>query len=168
MLRRILSLLLMPLVLASQGLVVAHSHQGNHVSEPAGHAARPHFHVGDNEHHHHRGNSHSHKHQHGNRSDHHHHSQTGHPDDEGAVADGLMPTRSHDDDAVYLPDMVKALTNRQSASDAELMLVLNDLPLWKLVVPDVSLTVAAGGYSQPPPLIDSGGPLYLRTLSLRL
>ena len=167
MMRRVLSLLLIPLVLASQGLAFAHSHRGTTVTEPAGHAARPHVHVRGAGHHH-PGDGHSHKQSHGKDSGHHSHHQGGHHEEEHAVAVGLMPPCSHDDDAVYLPETVTVRANRLSASDVGMMQGMNVSPLGNFTVSDGPRLAAASAYCQPPPLSLSGGPLYLRTLSLRL
>lgn len=51
---RLISALLIPLLLVSQSVCfVSHSHAGTSVSEPHGHAVRPHFHIGSAHHHHH-------------------------------------------------------------------------------------------------------------------
>ena len=167
--RRVVSLLLIPLLLAVQGLGFAHSHGGTRVAETAGHAARPHVHVRGAEHRHPHGHrhGHSHKHSHGKDGSSHHHHQSGHEADKGSAV-GLIPQCNHDDDAVYLPEVVSVRANRLSASDIGMMQGLDASPVWSFTGHDALRLAVASAYCQPPPLSLSGGPLYLRTLSLRL
>lgn len=110
MTRCVLSLLLIPLVLASQSLCIPHTHLGMLVVEPEGHWLQPHFHV-----HRHRENNlakHSHRHfSHGHT--HHHHSTNS--TTRRVVPAGFLPNQphQHDDDAVYLAASLLVSLNRE-------------------------------------------------------
>ena len=165
--RQILSLLLIPLVLASQGMVFAHSHHGMNLAESLEHAARPHVHVGGGGHHHH---PHTDQHSHESASGHHDHHPSGHHenDDDDYGTTDLVPLASHDDDAVYGPDAFSISLSGQSNALRLTQAIAPHWCVWNAIVPEAPRLNAASGYCQPPPSSLSGGPLYLRTLSLRL
>src|SRR5262245_25189565 len=98
---RLVSLLLVPFVLLAQGSGFAHSHGGTGVAEPPGHDFRPHVHLG-------LGGAHHHDH-----GGHHHHPG----DDDDSCDDNPLrpaPAGDHDDDAVYLPNLVSVSIRPQS------------------------------------------------------
>lgn len=156
MTRRVVSLLLVPLVLASQGLCLAHTHLGTQAPAASGHAARPHFHVHDS------GDHHQHHAGHG-----HHHDGADDPEDELPVT-SVAPIDDHDADAVYCPEAVVLSTGRHAKANLAAKLFGAAPVVWM----DHTLVVAtlrlAHRWSQPPPFRDSHCPIYLRTLSLRL
>lgn len=164
MIRRVLSLLLIPLVLANQGLIFAHTHLGTSVAEPPGHTARPHVHLRGRNHHH----GHGHKHSHGNGAGRHIHHRGGQHQTKRAIAVGLIPSCSHDDDALYVSETVIDRVGRLTASDAKSMQEQCHSSEWKLTTPEMLRLMAACEYCRPPPLSFIAEPLFLRTLSLRL
>lgn len=156
MTRRVVSLLLVPLVLASQGLCLAHTHLGTQVPAASGHAARPHFHVHDgvDHHQHHAGHGHN-------------HDGADDREDELPVT-AVAPIDDHDADAVYCPEAVTLSTGRHSK--VELLAKLfgaAPVVLMGNTLVDANLCFAHQ-WSQPVTFRDSHCPIYLRTLSLRL
>lgn len=102
MMRRLISLLLIPLVVVSQSVsMLAHDHAGQGASTPSEHASRPHFHT-------HAGNGHHHHHIH--RLD---------------VAHDLQDTTRflisaadpHESDAIYVSTSTPFLIQRQSGAE---------------------------------------------------
>lgn len=163
MMRRILSLLLIPLLLVSQSVCFGHSHRGSDVTEPAGHAARPHFHVhGKHPHSHEKHHHHSHD---GQRHTHHTHR---HADDarEAAVLPGIQPNDDHDEDAVYVSTSEMLGAGRSLSKQLSLKKWFNAPQAWFETRAGGALNSPSVLWSQPPP-IDPACPLYLRTLSLR-
>ena len=162
--RRIVSLLLILVMLASQAFCAPHTHRGTAIGEPVGHANRPHVHVaGSGSHHHHDDSKHSHHHHHGD-ADH-------HGSDDPSVepqATVFEPLDDHDANAVYCPSSASARSDRQAK------LNLSAKP--RVVVPSLSTvgvlnaeTVRlASRHSLPPPFLHWHCPLYLRNLSLRI
>ena len=143
--QQIVSALLIPLVLVSQGLCTPHSHVGTSVVEPEGHSARLHVHFGS-----------------GTDDDVHysHIEHDGH-DEHPSHEDGPL---DHDSDAFYVVDTQIVNDAKPAAiSNAELSFVC-----W---VFDESATIAGlrlcmnGGL--PPPRRGLKCPLYLRILSIR-
>ena len=153
--RRIISLLLIPLLLAGQGLCVAHTHQGTHTGEPDGHSARPHFHVyGVAEHHHHQ-------------ADHSHHHDADDDQEESAVP-AIEPVADHDADAVYCSETVAIGAGRQSKSELTLKQLIA-VSFWQSpATPDIDPVNRGNSSGRPPPLCAARCPIYLRTLSLRI
>ena len=141
------SLLLIPVVLVSQGFCFAHTHQGTGVAAPDGHSSRPHFHV------------------HGVDGHHHHDADADHDDPSPRLSE---PLGSHDADAVYCPTSVAFGVGRHAVS-ALAVQQLFDVPfLWAIGTADVAAVSRGNSRSQPPPLWHSRCPIYLRTLSLRI
>lgn len=161
MLRRVLTLLLLPCLLISQSAALAHSHGGN---QPAGHDLRPHVHVSLVAHVH--DHQHGHSHHHGTHS--HHHDW----DDEVAPADADDQLASlhesapgHDSDALYVsPDSVTTARER--------VVTAFDHGVWLLAVSAFVLDVeafAAPPCPHPRTSADPGSaarPLYIRHLAL--
>ncbi len=169
MIRRVISLLLMPLMLANQGLCLAHAH---HDSQPPDHASRPHIHSGSHSHgdadH---GHDHDAVHAPDNDADHSH--ESAHHPDEGAAelvtATPVLRTSApdHEHDAVYFAvttpitlktdSAVKRLADDQAAG-------------WMLCVEASEGTAIRPWPVVGPPLalFDADCPIFLRTLSLRL
>jgi hypothetical protein len=150
MIRRVISLLLIPLLLASQGLCFGHSHRGGSVVESEGHDARPHFHIHGHRHHHHGG---------------HHHHGAKHQSKADALK-GFQPVDSHDDNAIYLAATVMFSTMRNVAAQWLAKHWL-DVPFAKVVAHEVVVSDQSGYLWNQAPPIDSACPLYLRTHSLR-
>ncbi len=147
MIRRFVCLLLVPLMLVSQGPCFAHSHHGTGMAEPDGHASRPHFHTGGHRHH----ADHSCRdHRHGPR--------------DAALPPAIAPVGDHDADAVYCADVAALACGGNSA------IVLSA----KHVAAAVVLRVAEPSddrllrLGQPLSIFDVDGPTYLRTRSLRI
>lgn len=151
MLRRIIVLLLIPLLVTSPELCFAHSHRGTGMTEPVDHAARPHVH------------SHKHHHHHGDRT-HHRHDQKG-SDPSGTRFSA--PAGDHDDDATYAPGPLDRGISRspsQRVIDQQLVTGFLDevFPAQANPTPSVEMRC------QPPPGIDGGGLFFTRTVSLRI
>ena len=160
MIRRFLCLLLVPLMLTSQGLCFAHSH---HAAEPEGHALRPHFHFGG---HGHDESSHDEStHDHDHHADHSGHNPR--PGEHDAVFPAVIaPIGDHDADAVYFGETVTFARKGNS--------VIVPLLSAKYITVATILRVAdqSEGWlqrlGQPPSVFDAACPIYLRTLSLRI
>lgn len=157
MTRRVLSLLLIPLLLVSQGMCFGHSHRDDSVAESEAHNARPHFHVHGHRHHHHNEQHHDGaKHRH----DAQHHR---HPSETPA---GDPPVSSHDDDAVYLAAMMtfSTICSVSAVWIGKHWLVAT---FTKIANCEVILAVRSGYLWNQPPPIDPTCPLYLRTQAFR-
>ena len=153
--RRVLSLLLIPLLLASQGLCFVHTHQGTHTGEPDGHSSRPHFHVhGVAEHHHHHAD-HSHRHDAGD-------------DHEEPAVPAIEPVADHDADAVYCSETVVIGTGRQSRSELTLKQLIAASFWQSPATLDIDPLNRGNLSVHPPPLCATRCPIYLRTLSIRI
>jgi hypothetical protein len=157
MIRPFLTLLLVPLMLANQGLCFAHSHHDTNIVESEGHASRSHFHTGD--------------HDHESKNDHADHSQRQHSDrtpssehDGGDHPTLIQSSTDHDADAVYSPEAATLAHFRQT--------VIIDLPLGLVSSAIVQTTHHDGNWlllrGQPTSVFDTACPIYLRTLSLRI
>ncbi len=164
MIRRFLCLLLIPLMLANQGLCFAHAHHGTDFAESEGHALRPHYHVGG---HVHLDSTHNHD-QH---SDHSHGDLSGHvlgSDEHGAALPQAMTSGGeHDSDAVYCGDPVTFARDRNTRS----VLSAKDVTVSALhCVSNQSDGLLRLGplRGQPPSVFEVAFPIYLRTLSLRI
>jgi len=159
--RRIFSLLLLPLVLANQAVCLAHVHQETDVGEPDRHGDCPHVHLP------HTGHGHAEQyhgvgHSHARNAGHHTHSEPSHR----LVA--IAPVPDHDDDAIYCADAAAVATGRGCVKviPADYLIgaaILSDTG------PSNDCSPRAGprrAEQQGP--YDSGCPIYLRALSLRL
>lgn len=101
--RRLISLLLIPLVVVSQSVsMLAHDHAGQGASTPSEPASRPHFHT-------HAGNGHHHHH-HVHRLDVAH----GHRDTTRFLISAADP---HESDAIYVSTSTPFLIQRQSGAE---------------------------------------------------
>lgn len=163
MIRRLFTLLLVFLMLANQGLCLAHVHHANELAEPEGHAARPHFHVGG---HVHRDRAHDHQ-----------HADDSHPDHLDSVPDSgnrgatFSPATStgseHDSDAVYCGESVTIARIGNSVD----VLPDNDVAgigILHAAIQDDGSRHIGPLRCQPPSVLDAACPIYLRTLSLRI
>jgi len=162
MIRRFFCLLLVPLMLANQGLCFAHAHHRTHIVEPEGHSSRPHFHFGGHDHH---DSTHDHH------ADHSHGDHSGRDrwsgDGDAAVPPSIAPICDHDTDAVYCIEAVIFARNENSVIISA-----------KYVVVDAILGVAHQNddwlfrlgplRGQPASAFNAACPIYLRTLSLRI
>ena len=153
--RRVLSLMLIPLVLAGQGLCFAHTHQGTHTGEPDGHSTRPHFHI--------HGVAEHHRHQ----ADHSHHHDAGDDQEESAVS-AIEPIADHDADAVYCTETVAIGANRQSKSELTVKQLISVLFWQSPAIVEISTVNRGNSSGRPPPLCAARCPIYLRTLSIRI
>ncbi len=153
MIRRFVCLLLVPLLLANQGICYAHSHHGADFAESEDHASRPHFHFGGHDHH---KSTHDHNADHSG-CDH------SHDDHDADLPPAIAPAGDHDADAVYCADAVTF------ARDGNTVIVLSakDAAAIALRVADQSddWLLRLG---QPPSIFDAACPIFLRTLSLRI
>ena len=103
--RRLISLLLIPLVVVSQSFaLLAHDHSSGRASVPADHISRPHFHS-------HAGSGHRHHHPH----QHAHRSATTHDHQDGTTFH-VATTDSHESDAVYVSTSTPHLIQRHSSA----------------------------------------------------
>jgi hypothetical protein len=151
MLRRVVSLMLLPCLLLTQSAALGHAHGG---VLPAGHGLRPHFHLASVHE--------SHGHRHG-PDGHHHHDADDEPDTE---LDPVLQEQAphHDHDAVYF--------------SAESGVTLRERPQHAVDYPACLASVAsviasdfhgAGPPPLPRPSADGGAaarPLYIRHLAL--
>ncbi|MFN9974859.1 MAG: hypothetical protein ACK58T_33700, partial [Phycisphaerae bacterium] len=120
--RCILPIILMVMILTSQGLCAVHSHFGIALSHSESHSGRPHFHVHG---------SHSHgSHQHS--ADHHHHDDA-----------PMLPTVSgvqspwHDSDAFFYADpVISMLPRSRAAKTLDFMLLELAVNVVGVVQPD--------------------------------
>ncbi|MFK7777434.1 MAG: hypothetical protein QM501_04850 [Gimesia sp.] len=148
--QRFVSLLLILLVLASQGFCVAHSHAGTSVVDSEGHSVRPHVHIFGGKHH----SQHSHPKHKGNDSS----------EESLAVLSERGPV-DHDSDAFYssetqfFHDVNSVKLTRANLSVA---CVLCD----ELTTTIIRLCVDLER-NMPHPLSNLKCPLYLQTLSIR-
>lgn len=165
MIRRIVSLLLLPLVLVNQSVCLAHWHQGSDIATPHGHSDRPHFHFPRTDHDHGRA-EHRHdrrqvdrKHADREHMGHHHHSDaTGGP--RGVALGG-----AHDDNAIYCDGAMSAERGGHKVNLAERTLCAAIAP--EAPHGDGSAPPAGTLRGAAQPAFHSG-PIYLRTLTLRL
>jgi hypothetical protein len=138
------STVLIPLLLVSQSLCsVPHSHAGTSVSEPDGHAARPHVHL------HH--------------ADHDDHHNDGHESDSKPEEQLPDHDSDHDSDAVYAGDI-------QLLNDVKLAKVAKaEVSALCLLGDEPSTTVVSQLCTRqhPPPIPHSQCALFLQLLSIR-
>ena len=164
MIRRFLCLLLVPLMLANQGLCLAHSHQGTDVAEPAGHASRPHLHVVGQSHHE---STYGQEHD-GNQSHDDHPGRDQRSGDSDAVVTLTnAPIGGHDTTAVYFS---KALDFARDTASVIVFEKFGDVPAILAVAhqnDDRALHYCLGR-GQPASFFDAACPIYLRTHSLRI
>ena len=160
MIRRFFCLLLVPLMLANQGLCFAHTHHGMDIAEPEGHAARPHFHFGGHGQH---GSTHD---------DHHHgdHSGRDHRSDEhdAALPPAHAPIGDHDGDAVYCAEAVTFARDGNSVTVLSPKYFAVAAILHSADQSDDRLVRLGPLRGQPASVFDAACPIYLRTLSLRI
>lgn len=149
--RRFLSIVLIVMILTSQGLCVVHAHVGMALSHSESHSARPHFHVHG---------SHSHG-SHEDSADHHH--------DEAPVLPAVsrVPCPLHDSDACYCADSVVSMIQRSSAAET-LDFMLLELAVCRVgVVQSEAFSALDGWPAAPRQWSSARTPLYLRDLSIR-
>ena len=162
MIRRFLCLSLIPLMLANQGLCLAHAHHGADFAEPERHAQRPHIHVGG----HGEDLSTSHHTEH---SDHSHGDRPGHvpeSDEHDAVLpSAIVPVGEHDSDAVYCAESMTLARDARSVLSAKEVTVS---VIFHVAEQTEGLPRLGPSRGQPPSLFVSACPIYLRTLSLRI
>lgn len=172
MLRRVVSLLLLPCLLLAQSAPLAHAHGR---ATPSGHESRPHVHLGlaavvfDENHEH---SAAGHRHSHGAGGHHHHDADsraTLAPDSISgdAAGIGLAPCQpgEHDSDAVFV-STADAVASRASAESAASELVW--LTTLALVVTDFDLFPLTSTPHHPPSpdARASDRPLYIRHSAL--
>lgn len=165
MIRRFFCLLLVPLMLANQGLLFAHAHHGTDVGEPEGHASRPHFHFRGHGHH-------DSTHNHSQHSDHSH----GDPSMDVPASDEyddalppvVSPVGEHDSDAVYGVETVTVARDGNSVSVLSAKYVAVAV-IFRVVDQSDDYLLRLGPLrGQPESVFDTACPIYLRTLSLRI
>ncbi len=150
--RRFLSIILIVMILTSQGLVAVHAHFGMDLTHTASHSGRPHFHVHG---------SHSHG-SHEDSGDHHHH-------DDAPILPAVSGVQfpSHDSDAVYCADSVLSRIRRSSTAET-LDFVLLQLAVNAVEFVELKTSSALDGWSDTPrQWSNARTPLYLRDLSIR-
>lgn len=132
MIRKIVSLILVPFVLLTQSVTFGHSHTGN---QPVGHGLRNHIHVNltaANE-------EHEHAHPHGTHS--HNHQNDSYSDRDKPVSDQMESLFDHDSSAVFLNS-----TDLTSGSRSNIYLEIMVLCQWNLPGTDLSAdTLATSG-----------------------
>lgn len=149
--RRFLSIVLIVMILTSQGLCVVHAHVGMALSHSESHSGRPHFHVHG---------SHSHG-SHADSADHHH--------DDAPVLPAVtrVPCPWHDSDACYCADSVVSMIQRSSAAET-LDFMLLELAVCSVGFVQPEAFSALDGWPAAPRQWSSARtPLYLRDLSIR-
>jgi hypothetical protein len=152
MLHRIVSLLLVPTIFL-QGIGYCHSQAATCLHEPAGHEQRPHFHlcmVG----------LYHHAHQD------HHADQDGKPNGQNEQALGQQaPAESHDDDAVYVSELVmlgwRSSHSQVASGDYSTLVPMDAMASNPLTTALLRLLT-----HPPPSLLCRHCPIYLRTLAL--
>lgn len=150
--RRFLSIILIVMILATQGLVAIHARFGMDLSHTALHSGRPHFHVHG---------SHSHG-SHEDSGDHQHR-------DDALVVAAVSGVQfpSHDSDAFYCSDSVISLIQRSSAAET-LDFVLLELAVNAIGFVELKSSPALDGWPDTPrQWCNARTPLYLRDLSIR-
>lgn len=149
--RRYLSIVLIVMILTSQGLCVVHAHVRMALSHSESHSGRPHFHVHG---------SHSHG-SHEDSADHHHDDAPALP----AVSRVQLPW--HDSDACYSADSVVSMMRRFSAAET-LDFMLLELAICSIEVSQLEVFSALDGWPDAPRQWSNARiPLYLRDLSIR-
>lgn len=158
-------LLLVPLMLANQGLCFAHTHHGTDVAVPEGHASRSHFHLGcdgrpdtTNDQQHHADRSH------GDHSGHDH----GSAERDAALPPAITPTGDHDADVVYGTETITLARNGSTVTLISTIDLAASAILRVTEQTDDGLLRAGPLRGQPPSVFDAACPIYLRTLSLRI
>jgi hypothetical protein len=149
--RRFLSIVLIVMILTSQGLWVVHAHVGMALSHSESHSARPHFHVHGS-------------HSHGSHEDsaHHHH-------DDAPVLPAVSRVQFpwHDSDACYCVDSVVSMTQRSNAAET-LDFMLLELAVCRVgVVQSEAFSALDGWPDAPHQWSNARTSLYLRDLSIR-
>lgn len=158
MVRRFLCLLLIPLMLANQGLCLGHVHRGSDSAEPEDHESRPHFHLSG-----HHDTTHDHQH-----SGHSHDEPADDSDEhDGPLAPAMSPFGSHDSDAVYC---TTPWTGTREAKSAGVVLAkyVAVIAVDHLADHSDRLLRLGSVRGQPASVFDAACPIYLRTLSLRI
>lgn len=148
--QRFVSLLLIVLLLVSQGFCVAHSHAGTSVVDSEKHSARPHVHIFGDKHH----GQHSHTKHKGNDSS----------EESLAVLSEHAPV-DHDSDALYSSEtqfLNDANPVKLTRTNLSVACVFCDV----LMTTTIRLCVGLER-NLPPPLSDLKCPLYLQTRSIR-
>jgi hypothetical protein len=161
--RRIVSLLLLPLVLANQAMCLAHTHHGTDVAEPDGHCDRPHFHYPRADHGHDQAD-----HRHDTRHSHEPHSRHHHRSDATARPQAVTPVDAHDDNAIYCGDGGTPAVGRGSLKVSPVERLLRTAILPEPAHADNCLPRAGPLRAEPLLAFETGCPIYLRTLSLRI
>ncbi|MFT7641334.1 MAG: hypothetical protein ACI9G1_003081 [Pirellulaceae bacterium] len=154
MIRRLVSILLVLVMLANQGLCMSHVHHGKDLADPEGHGALPHFHVGGHVHHERIDHSHS-----DNESDSDEHKRS--------VSRSRFPLGEHDSDVVYCggPAIISPTGNA-----ANVILKKDDtgVAILQVGIQTDGLRRLRPLRGQPPTADVATCPIYLRILSLRL
>ena len=157
MIRRFLRLLLVPLMLANQGLCLALVHHGSS-AEPEDHASRPHLHI-DTHHH----TTHDHQ-------------QSGHSHDLPPVESGeqddslpsaIGPVGEHDSDATYGTEASIGIRDPNSSGVVSAKYVTL-LAFDHHFEHSDRLFRSGSVRGQPASVFEAARPIYLRTLSLRI
>ena len=177
MIHRIVCILLIPTLLASQGVWFMHTHRGTAIAEQEEHSSRPHFHiVGE---HSHPPNAHR-EHEHSGRGYHTHHGNHDHSNQsmDGDTSPPIesvsyscdlanLPKNDHNLDAIYCGAQIAFQCVSRAPS--------TDRLLWAFV--SFSLSDSEAGGPKNPRLLEihqtgffqgNSCPIYLLTLSLRI
>lgn len=162
MLRRVVSLLLLPCVLLTQSAVVlGHAHAGQRLP---GHDLRPHVHTQAASHDHGHRHLHGHGHSHGTGA-HHYHDDEDAPQPRMPVAPSPEPLSHHDSDALYFVG-VDVVAGGRSVVGPD----LDTSSLWVALAPGGFARSCRDSSPQPPycwhPPPKSSCPLYVRLLAL--
>lgn len=167
MLRRLVSLLLLPCLLLTQSATLVHGHG---VGTPVGHSSRPHVHAnliafsGDSQEHSH---GHQHLHRHQDTRIHHDSLSSCALDGDASSELALSPVSDadHDTDAIYVSTLDVVSASKLAADETASKLVLTTL---FVVAPRVVVAAEAWRLKTPPPVGDSAvhRELYIRHLAL--
>ena len=162
MIGRFFRLLLVPVMLANQGLLHAHAHRGTDVAEPEGHASRPHYHIGGHGHRHSANDEDQAEHSHGHDSD-----RDAPPDDhDGGSQSFIRPMVDHDADAVYRAESIAVARSGRRVTVVPATFVGVSGIHRVAHRNDDSLLRFGPSLGRPASVFDAALPIYLRTLSL--
>lgn len=159
MLKRVVSLLLLPCVLLTQSAaMLGHSHGSG---QPPGHDLRPHIHTNPSPHH-----EHGHHH-HGPDGHHHHHDGDHDPEPGTHPTSQPEPVSDHDSDAVFITSVDVVINDRVLMDDES-----PASPQWVAAGLNQSTAFSAdparrmAHWTHPPPPSNCVCPLYIRHLAL--
>lgn len=151
--RRILTLFVIPLVLAGQSNWLAHAHHGVSTIEPEAHSSRPHFHLHDGH------------------TDHHHDHDVDvdhHDDEDQPMHPGWQALADHDASAVYFSVSWSSTDSVRKYSSNWMKQLAAGPASWVSDTLTLASLIRCDSRGEPPQFAHSNCPIYLLTLSLRI